>query len=144
MPRRSLAWPPRLAGSRPATEQISPCSKPLTGATSRTTSAPTSWRSSSRPGKPPGRATHPSKTGRARLGSMPSRKQRRRRAKERRHDYEYVYVDDSGEEVEPPPDEGPERGRPRGRSAANGAKTTRAKSKGPIREAKAPSWNRSV
>ena len=84
------------------------------------------------------------KNRRARLASMPSRKQRRRRAKERRHDYEYVYVDDSGDEVEPPPDEGPERGRPRGRSAANGAKTTRAKSKGPIREAKAPSWNRSV
>jgi hypothetical protein len=74
---------------------------------------------------------------------MPSRKQRRRRAKERRHDYEYVYVDDSGEEVEPLPDERPERGRSRGRSGANGAKTARAKSRGPIREAKAPSWNRS-
>ena len=31
---------------------------------------------------------------------MPSRKQRRRRAKERRHDWEYVYVDDQGHEVE--------------------------------------------
>ena len=31
---------------------------------------------------------------------MPSRKQRRRRAKERRHDYEYVWVDESGEEVD--------------------------------------------
>jgi|SRR5215203_2259453 len=31
---------------------------------------------------------------------MPSRKQRRRQAKERRHDYEYVYVDDEGREVE--------------------------------------------
>ena len=31
---------------------------------------------------------------------MPSRKQRRRQAKERRHDYEYVYVDDAGREVE--------------------------------------------
>ena len=31
---------------------------------------------------------------------MPSRKQRRRRAKERRHDWEYVYVDEEGREVE--------------------------------------------
>jgi hypothetical protein len=30
---------------------------------------------------------------------MPSRKQRRRRAKERRHEWEYVYVDDEGREV---------------------------------------------
>lgn len=31
---------------------------------------------------------------------MPTRKQRRRQAKDRRHEYEYVYVDDSGQEVE--------------------------------------------
>ena len=31
---------------------------------------------------------------------MPTRKQRKRRAKERRHDYEYVYVDEEGREVE--------------------------------------------
>ena len=33
---------------------------------------------------------------------MATRKQRRRRQKDRRHDYEYVYVDDEGREVEPP------------------------------------------
>ncbi len=33
---------------------------------------------------------------------MPTRKQRRRQAKERRHEYEYVYVDESGNEVESP------------------------------------------
>jgi hypothetical protein len=33
---------------------------------------------------------------------MPSRKQRRRRAKERRHEWEDVWVDDEGNEVEPP------------------------------------------
>src|SRR5215210_1052058 len=33
---------------------------------------------------------------------MPSRKQRRRRAKSRRHDWEEVWVDDEGNEVEPP------------------------------------------
>ena len=31
---------------------------------------------------------------------MPTKKQRKRRLKERRHDYEYVYVDESGQEVE--------------------------------------------
>jgi hypothetical protein len=36
---------------------------------------------------------------------MPSRKQRRRRAKERRHEWEDVWVDDEGNEVEPPPDD---------------------------------------
>lgn len=35
---------------------------------------------------------------------MPSRKQRRRRAKERRHEWEEVWVDDEGNEIEPPPD----------------------------------------
>jgi hypothetical protein len=32
---------------------------------------------------------------------MPSKKQRRRRAKERRHDYEVVYVDEAGNELDP-------------------------------------------
>jgi hypothetical protein len=36
---------------------------------------------------------------------MPSRKQRRRRAKQRRHDWEDVWVDEEGNEVEPPPDD---------------------------------------
>jgi hypothetical protein len=31
---------------------------------------------------------------------MPTRKQRRRRAKDRRHEYEFVYVDEEGREVE--------------------------------------------
>ena len=38
---------------------------------------------------------------------MPSRKQRRRRQKDRRHDWEYVYVDDAGQEVEAPDEESP-------------------------------------
>jgi hypothetical protein len=75
---------------------------------------------------------------------MPSRKQRRRRAKERRHEYEYVYVDDSGEEVEPPPEDKPGRERSRATTAANGGKTARGKGGASIREAKPPSWNRSV
>jgi hypothetical protein len=76
---------------------------------------------------------------------MPSRKQRRRRAKERRHEYEYVYVDDTGEEIEPPPEDRPERDRSRVRSNANGAKATKGKAAArPLRQAKPPSWNRSI
>ena len=61
---------------------------------------------------------------------MPSRKQRKRRAKDRRHEWEYVYVDDeTGEEVEAPEDtisrtesarrsrRSPRLGRPRGAAA---------------------------
>src|SRR5688572_30692103 len=36
---------------------------------------------------------------------MPSRKQRRRREKERRHEWEEVWVDDEGNEVEAPPED---------------------------------------
>jgi hypothetical protein len=39
---------------------------------------------------------------------VPSRKQRRRRAKERRHDYEFVYVDEEGHEVEAPEEDEPQ------------------------------------
>jgi hypothetical protein len=75
---------------------------------------------------------------------MPSRKQRRRRAKERRHEYEYVYVDDTGKEIEQPPDDKPEGSRWRGKSKPNGAKATRGKAAGPVRQARPPSWNRSI
>ena len=36
---------------------------------------------------------------------MPTRKQRRRAQKERRHEYETVWVDDEGNELEDPPDD---------------------------------------
>jgi hypothetical protein len=36
---------------------------------------------------------------------VPTRKQRRRQQKERRHEYEFVYVDDEGQEVEVDPAE---------------------------------------
>jgi hypothetical protein len=75
---------------------------------------------------------------------MASRKQRRRRAKERRHEYEYVYVDDAGREIEPAPDDKPERDRSRWKTNANGGKAARRKRARPVREAKPPSWNRSV
>ena len=54
---------------------------------------------------------------------MPTRKQRRRRTKGLRHEYEYVYVDDAGQEVEAPPE--PERG-PTEREATRGRQSSRA------------------
>jgi hypothetical protein len=71
---------------------------------------------------------------------MPSRKQRRRRAKERRHDYEYVYLDEQGNETEPPEEANePSRGRDR-----NVARAGQAKSGAAVREVKPPAWTRSV
>jgi hypothetical protein len=75
---------------------------------------------------------------------MPTRKQRRRRSKELRHDYEYVYVDDDGREVEVDPAE-LEQAKP-GRNGKREAKAAPAKAKGrngkAVREVPAPSWKR--
>lgn len=88
---------------------------------------------------------------------MPSRKQRRRALKERRHDYEYetVWIDPvSGEEVDPPEDavveEPPEKpAKPEKRE--NGKPKPKAKSKPqpqrgnrPVRVPPQPSWRRAV
>jgi hypothetical protein len=74
---------------------------------------------------------------------MPTRKQRRRAQKSRRHDYEYVYVDDEGNEVEVDPDElQPER---------NGKRETRSRAPKERKQAQPtrtgrgiepPSWRR--
>ncbi|MFL5912907.1 MAG: hypothetical protein ACJ768_20360, partial [Gaiellaceae bacterium] len=69
---------------------------------------------------------------------MPTRKQKRREAKTKRHDYEFVYVDDEGHEVEAPPE--PEK-------RTNGAKpATKKKSTPPPRSRRRtpqpPSWQR--
>ncbi len=66
---------------------------------------------------------------------MPSRKQRRRRAKQLRHEYEYVVVDEEGNEVplesaELKKQETPAKERPRGAR--------------PLRAVKPPSWSRSA
>jgi hypothetical protein len=66
---------------------------------------------------------------------MPSRKQRRRRAKERRHEWEEVWVDEEGNEVEPPTDEEPSRNGKR--SAAPAARPRTA-----ARGVQPPSWRR--
>ena len=66
---------------------------------------------------------------------MPSRKQRRKRAKDRRHEWEYVYVDETGEEVEAPEE---------ALISRNGKRTPeqRAKPRGGMREVQPPSWRR--
>ncbi len=77
---------------------------------------------------------------------MATKKQQRRREKERRHEYEVVYVDDSGNEVEPPPGAAtaPARAeRGAGAAAKSGAKTKgQARGRRPAREIKPPSWRR--
>jgi hypothetical protein len=71
---------------------------------------------------------------------MPTRKQKRREAKAKRHDYEFVYVDDEGNEVEPPPEEAPAEKR------RNGAKPAAKKGTPPPRSRRRtpqpPSWQR--
>jgi hypothetical protein len=64
---------------------------------------------------------------------MASRKQRRRRAKDRRHDWEYVYVDEAGEEVPVEEAEAP-------RSGKRGAEPKPVVHRG--RTVEPPSWNR--
>lgn len=65
---------------------------------------------------------------------MATRKQRKRRQKGRRHDYEYVYVDDEGREVEPPEEV-------RADKRTNGTSPQTTASRGG-RKIEPPSWSR--
>ena len=71
---------------------------------------------------------------------MPTRKQRRRRQKEKRHEYEIVYLDEEGREVEP------EDAEPRAdrRNGKRSDKRPAQKGRGgrPFKEVKPPSWSR--
>lgn len=83
---------------------------------------------------------------------MPSRKQRRRQLKEKRHEYEFVYVDGEGNELEELPDgfeEEEKKERPAART--NGSKPTAKKQ--PAQQQRGgragrtppePSWNRAL
>ena len=75
---------------------------------------------------------------------MPSRKQRRRQEKERRHEWEYVYVDDSGQEVEVAEDEaaGPEKTPTEGTRPAAGKAKPRGKQERAVRKVDPPSLQR--
>lgn len=68
---------------------------------------------------------------------MPSRKQRRRRAKDRRHEWEYVYVDDAGNEIDAPEEE-----LPASRNGRRTAQEPRKKAQSGMREVQPPSWQR--
>jgi cytochrome c-type biogenesis protein CcmH/NrfG len=73
---------------------------------------------------------------------VPTKKQRRRQQKNRRHDWEYVYVDDEGNEVEVDPAElrtaKDEKERPR---ASSPQRRTNARGR-PVRQIEPPSWRR--
>ena len=76
---------------------------------------------------------------------MPTRKQRRRQQKLRRHEYEEVWVDDEGREIDVDPSTlAPEPRRPANgttRAAKAAAKPRDAKGR-PLREIQPPSWRR--
>jgi hypothetical protein len=73
---------------------------------------------------------------------MPTRKQRRRQQKGRRHEYEFVYVDDEGQEVAV--DE-PEPATRRRDGSKNGkVKNTSARASKAIRKVDPPSWKRVI
>lgn len=75
---------------------------------------------------------------------MPTRKQRRRRDKEKRHEYGYVLVDETGEERELDPAElraqRTERGKPKDVTATNGKAVTDRRG----RKIQPPSWRRAA
>jgi hypothetical protein len=75
---------------------------------------------------------------------MPTRKQRRREQKNRRHEWEYVYVDDEGHEVEVAEDEAPAKA---ATPAKQGAKAsarpaTKGAARGAARKIDPPSWQK--
>jgi hypothetical protein len=81
---------------------------------------------------------------------MPSRKQRRRELKQKRHEYEFVYVDGEGNELEELP-EGFEEEKKERSSSRNGSKPAAAGKKQPAqrgtrsgRVPPEPSWNRAL
>jgi hypothetical protein len=81
---------------------------------------------------------------------MPTRKQRRREAKSKRHEYEFVYVDAEGHELEEPPDDLLESAPKRPEERRNGTKPAAAAKKparqqpqrGGRRVPQPPSWQR--
>jgi len=76
---------------------------------------------------------------------MPTKKQRRRQEKARRHEYEYVYVDDEGNEVAVEPSElRPEKDGKRESRPRKGDNRKAGARRGPRRPIEPPSWRRSA
>ena len=76
---------------------------------------------------------------------MATQKQRRRRAKEKRHDYDLVYVDEDGVEQPVEREEAPRKPPGRARQGSTAAKSQKAQPAGKRgrrgREAQPPSWH---
>ena len=75
---------------------------------------------------------------------MPTRKQKRRDLKAKRHDYEFVYVDGEGNELDEVPEEleQPKKERTNGSKPAAGKRAQPAQRGG--RQPAVPSWNRAL
>jgi len=79
---------------------------------------------------------------------MPTRKQRRRHQKARRHEYEYVYLDDEGNEV--PVEQSELRAERNGqrdskpRKSGSGGRVAAGRGGGSGRKVEPPSWRRSA
>ena len=74
---------------------------------------------------------------------MPSRKQRQRKLKSKRHEWETVWVDDAGNELDAPPEDVVEREREK-KERPTAAKTTATTQRGSRREPQPPSWDRAL
>jgi len=75
---------------------------------------------------------------------MPTRKQKRREAKSKRHEYEFVYLDSEGNEVEEPPEElaAPSKVKPSSNGSKAAASSQPAQQARGRREPQPPSWER--
>jgi hypothetical protein len=75
---------------------------------------------------------------------MPTKKQRRRAEKERRHEYETVWVDQEGNELEEPPEEAQAPARARGDDSKPKAKAQPQRGGRAVRVPPPPSWQRAT
>jgi hypothetical protein len=76
---------------------------------------------------------------------MPTKKQRRRQQKSRRHDYEYVYVDDEGNEVPvDPTDLRAEKDTKKTEARPRNGTGTRTQTRAGQRVINPPSWRRAI
>ena len=78
---------------------------------------------------------------------MPTRKQKRRELKSKRHEYEFVYLDSEGNEVDEPEEaDAPatEASTTNGSKPKSAAKKAATQSGRPRREPQAPSWKRAA
>ena len=76
---------------------------------------------------------------------MPTKKQRRRQQKSRRHEYEYVYLDDDGNEVAVDPGElRPEKQNGKSETRASSSAGNRPAGRAGQRVIEPPSWRRAL